>query len=94
MSELADSTLLTDFTSGGFRLTDEAIDIAHRMRALMLSDLDEFDMADRVAAMNEELNRDAPTFHDAWGVLNSGERRVWKQLLTLRKDHEREHAGY
>ena len=75
-------------------ITEAAIDTAHRMRVLLRSDLDEFELADRVCAMNDELNADTELMQAAWQVLNGGERRAWKQFLTLRKEHEREHHGY
>jgi hypothetical protein len=71
-------------------LSPAAVDTAHRMRLLMSADVDEYELADRIVAMNDELNRSANLFQQAWGVLNSGERRAWKTFLTLRKDHGRE----
>lgn len=75
-------------------LSPAAIDMAHRMRMLMRADVEEFELADRITAMNERLNETSELFHQAWGVLNSTERRAWKAFLTLRKDHEREQHGY
>jgi hypothetical protein len=68
--------------------SEAAMDMAHRMRMYMAADLDEYDMADRVRAVNAELNADALTFGDAWQVLSTAERRAWKTLLELRKPDE------
>ena len=60
-----------------------AMDAAHRMRAVMLLDVDEFDMADAARALditNEQLA-------DAWPVLTSTERAAWKQLLKLERSN-------
>ncbi len=87
MSELADSTLLADLTPGGFRLSESAINAAHRMRAVMSEDLDEYDMADRAREVNDELNADG-SIHEAWHVLTSTERAAWKLLLKWERPNE------
>lgn len=58
-----------------------AMDLAHRMRAVMQMDLDEYDMADKARAMaltGEQLIQ-------VWPVLTSTERSAWKQLLELER---------
>lgn len=82
------------FAASSSDVSDAAIDAAHRMRALMQADIEELELADRIVAMNEELNRDAVLFDGAWRVLASNERRAWKAFLTLRQEHEREHNRY
>lgn len=67
---------------------EAAIDIAHRMRVLMSADLDEYDMADRVRAMNDEMAVDATLFSQAWHVLAAPERRAWKELVNLRRNDD------
>jgi hypothetical protein len=87
MPYLADNTLLADLTPGGHRLSEAAIDAAHRMRAVMSADLDEYDMADRAREVNDDLNADG-SIHEAWHVLNSTERAAWKSLLTWERPNE------
>lgn len=79
------------FAASSSELSEAAMDAAHRMRALMRADIEELELADRITAMNEELNRDAALFDGAWRILAASERRAWKTFLTLRQEHEREH---
>lgn len=63
------------------RLSGAAIDAAHRIRAVLSADLDEYDMADRARALEiapEDLS-------SAWTVLTSNERSAWKALLKLER---------
>ncbi len=63
------------------RISVEALDAAHRMRVLMGSDLDEYDMADRA----REMELTTEQLQGAWTILNSSERAAWKQLLKLER---------
>lgn len=63
------------------RLGAAAIDTAHRIRALLSADLDEYDMADRA----RELEIAPADLNSAWTVLNSNERSAWKALLKLER---------
>lgn len=64
------------------RLSGVAIDAAHRIRAVLSADLDEYDMADRARELEPDI---APHLSDVWQVLNSNERAAWKQLLKLER---------
>ena len=64
-----------------------AVDAAHRMRAVMAQDVDEFDMADCARALTDEIGNEL--LHAAWGILQSHERSAWKALLKLERiDHD------
>lgn len=64
------------------RVSGAGTDAAHRIRALLSADLDEYDMADRARDLNDEI---AEHLQDVWQVLNSTERSAWKQLLKLER---------
>jgi len=63
------------------RISVAGMGAAHRIRALLSADLDEFDMADKAREMrltDEQLLA-------AWPVLNSTERAAWRALLKLER---------
>ncbi len=59
------------------------MDAAHRMRALMGKDQDEYKTADEVRAMNDALNVDKSIFEGAWKILGSEERTAWNKFRKL-----------
>lgn len=64
-----------------------AMDLAHRMRAVMALDLDEYEVADRVREFNDE-HQGETGFADAWYVLATHERAAWRTYLTHRRPDE------
>lgn len=77
--------ILMPFTSEMLapRLSAAAIDVAHRIRAVMQLDLDEYDMADAARTLNDELDSDQ--VNEAWPVLTTSERSAWRALLKLER---------
>lgn len=59
-----------------------AAQMVARMRALMLQDICEFDMAARAREANAEMNREQEIFGEAFSAMGSAERAAWKRLLA------------
>lgn len=55
----------------------EAMDTAHRMRALLAGDIEERTKAAAVKKLNSDLSMSEQLL-PAWSYLSSGERRAWK----------------
>lgn len=98
LSEATRDTIFEHYADDWSALKDKAkgadakkgTDLAHSMRLLMNLDLDENEVAKRVAAENARLNRESPELlNAAWNVLNADERRAWKGWIDLRKTHDR-----
>lgn len=60
------------------RVDEVAIDAAHRMRALLVGDMDEILKATTVKELNSSMDQDL--LLSAWGYLSSSERTIWKKL--------------
>jgi hypothetical protein len=69
---------------------DKARETATRMRAVLEADLDETDMALKVADLHDELNKDSDLYVAAADQLSSKERASWKRVLAFAKARERE----
>ena len=69
---------------------DKARETATRMRAVLEADLDETDMAIKVADLHDELNKDSDLYVAAADQLSSKERASWKRVLAFAKARERE----
>jgi len=76
-------TEVSDDTALGASI--EALGMVERMRYLMDSDLDEYDMASLARELNRQLNIDQANFEQAWSVMGSKERGAWKRLLVHRR---------
>jgi len=76
-NEVSDDTVLG--------ASNEALGMVERMRYLMDSDLDEYDMASLARELNRQLNIDQANFDQAWAIMGSKERGAWKRLLVHRR---------